>query len=75
MVAILVYLQYITMTASYCMFRCIAEFRSLAATEGSLVPSLVPLLESKNVGVLLQALRAIGNLCHEEGNSKFMRNH
>ena len=41
--------------------------RTWAASDGRLIPQMVPLLDSESVSVQVQALRAIGNLCFEQG--------
>ena len=51
-------------------------FRSAAADDGSLVASLTPLLKIEDsIDVQLQVLRALGNLCHEEGKSDLAASH
>ena len=47
----------------------IAGFRTQIASDGSLIHTIVPLLSNKQDSIQLQAMRAIGNLCHDEGRA------
>ena len=43
------------------------KFRTVAASNGLLISKLVSIFGNENIDIQLQALRAVGNLCYNEG--------